>query len=301
MLGHAAPEAAVPEIRITVDHRRVAAGDGRASAGRLVAGQSPGRPDYELRDLGPAGYLYKIRDFVQIYIAADQGSLHCRLLAGASESMLPVMLGGHVLATLMLLRGQLVLHASAVEAGGFAYAFVGHSGAGKSTLAALACRSGARLVTDDVLRVEPEGTMATCFRGGSFLRLRPESKALAGAEDGTSAGMSADGRHLVASPPTTADRLPLAGIFVPCRREPADPLARTTLDPKAALLTLLQFPRVLNWTDPQTSAEHFDKLASVVQHVPVHCMDVPWGRPIEEPWIDRFFSLLFDPSPGVLG
>lgn len=55
------------------------------------------------------------------------------------------------------LRGRLSLHASAVELGGRALAFVGDSGAGKSTLAHELCQHlGASLLADDVagLRIE---------------------------------------------------------------------------------------------------------------------------------------------------
>ena len=51
-------------------------------------------------------------------------------------------------------RGYLVLHASAVAAGGTAVAFLGHAGWGKSTTAAALYAQGYGLVTDDVLAVE---------------------------------------------------------------------------------------------------------------------------------------------------
>lgn len=302
VLGHIADEVDRPDIRISVGDGRMSPDEDAVSRGRLLAGRSPGRPDYRLLDRGPEGYFYRIRDFVDIDISPDQRVLQCRLAEGASEEMLPVMLTGHLLSTLLLLRGELVFHASAVEMDGAAFAFVGNSGAGKSTLAAIACRLGGRLVTDDVLRAVPTATGTRCYRGGASLRLRPDSKALAeSATASSNGGVSADGRHLLVPEPTPLDELRLAAVFVPRLLGPDTPLVRTALSPRSALLTLLQFPRVQSWTDPDTSAAHFDKLATMVQQVPVYSLDVPWGVPIERSWFDRFADLIFSPAPDALG
>jgi len=301
ILGHPGAGSGPADISILVDDERAPSDRDSAVDGRLVAAESPGRPDYRLVDRGADGYFYRIRDFVDIDISPDQRTLHCRLTEAASMDMLPVMLAGHVLATLLLLRGELVLHASAVEVDGGAVALVGNSGAGKSTLAALACREGARLVADDVLRVQPDAGGVRCYRGGSFLRLRPESKALAGASEEAHGAVSPDGRHLLAPAPTALDQLPLVAVLVPVLREPGHPVVQTRLDPKSALFSLLQFPRVRNWTDPQTSARQFDTLATVVQRVPVYTLDVPWGVPIERSWSARFAELLLEAAGNPAG
>jgi len=73
----------------------------------------------------------------------------------ADPGLLPVIISGTMISVVLALGGHLVLHASAVDIGGVALAFVGQSGMGKSTLATIMCVAGARLITDDVLRVEP--------------------------------------------------------------------------------------------------------------------------------------------------
>ncbi|MBX7526252.1 HPr kinase/phosphorylase [Qipengyuania vesicularis] len=52
-------------------------------------------------------------------------------------------------------RGFAMWHGSAVERDGRAILFCGDSGAGKSTMAAALCQAGAKLVADDLSRIEP--------------------------------------------------------------------------------------------------------------------------------------------------
>ena len=77
-----------------------------------------------------------------------------------------MLVGGTLLAFVLTMRGEAVLHASAVQVGDAALAFVGASGMGKSTMATLLCADGARLVTDDVLRLDTTSS-ATDLRPGS--------------------------------------------------------------------------------------------------------------------------------------
>lgn len=58
---------------------------------------------------------------------------------------------GTCMSVIMMQRGILPLHGSAVVIDGWAYAFVGHSGAGKSTLSAALAARGYPLLTDDVV------------------------------------------------------------------------------------------------------------------------------------------------------
>ena len=79
---------------------------------------------------------------------------------------------GWVMAMVLFLRDHIVLHASAVTADIGTYAFVGNSGTGKSTVAALLCRDGARLIADDVARIDIDDGTVRIHRGATALRLR---------------------------------------------------------------------------------------------------------------------------------
>jgi hypothetical protein len=183
---------------------------------------------------------------------------------GGERRLVPLLAAGGVLAAALTLRGELVLHASAVEMAGRAVAFVGPSGSGKSTLAAAACACGARLVTDDVLRVDTIGHW--CYRGGRSIRLRPVASGLAhlAARDRARPQVSADGRTCVA-PPGAVDGAALHALVV---ATPGSGRVPTRLDPSAAALALLAHPRVAGIRG-DLAQSHLAHCASVARSVPV--------------------------------
>ncbi len=92
-----------------------------------------------------------------------------------SADAIPFLLGTG-LGALLLQRGGLVLHASAVSLDGQAYVFCGRSGIGKSTLAAALCRAGCRFLNDDVCAIDTDGTTApVIWPDGRHLKLFEES------------------------------------------------------------------------------------------------------------------------------
>jgi hypothetical protein len=95
--------------------------------------------------------------------------------AGVEAGILRLFILGPALALVLYQRGRLLLHASAVEVGGSAVAFMGPSGWGKSTSAAVMHARGHGLVADDisVIDVGPDGPMV--FPGFPQLKLWPEA------------------------------------------------------------------------------------------------------------------------------
>jgi hypothetical protein len=82
-----------------------------------------------------------------------------------------------------VVRGMETIHASAVALGDRAVAFVGPSGAGKTSLSTLLMLRGARLITDDVVAMEPDGSRMRMAPGAPLINLRRSEAARLGAHD----------------------------------------------------------------------------------------------------------------------
>ena len=91
--------------------------------------------------------------------------------AGVDDAILRLPLLSAVLAILLHQRGLMVLHASAVEVGNKAVAFLGPKGRGKSSIAATLYTRGHRIVTDDVLAVRIEDGKATVLPAFPHVKL----------------------------------------------------------------------------------------------------------------------------------
>lgn len=215
----------------------------------------------------------------------------------ADEGMLPVLIAGTVLAVHLMLRPSLVLHASAVQVGESALAFVGSSGMGKSTLAAALCALGCGLVSDDLLRVDRVADRMVTHPGGTESRLRPSARELAATGD---AYETADGR--LASRPRTsvAGTLPLAACVVPRPRKDVTTVTAARLRPSAALLRLSRYPRVLGWTDGASMGHAFQSLADLVERVPVYEATIPWGLPFADGVLTSLLDAVAGRQPGLL-
>ncbi len=89
----------------------------------------------------------------------------------ASEAMIRFCLVGNVMAMALYQRGLLVLHASVVDIGGEAVAFLGVSGEGKSSTAAAFLACGYPVLTDDVAPVASNSTRPTIIPGFPQIKL----------------------------------------------------------------------------------------------------------------------------------
>ena len=241
------------------------------------------RPDgsvfYSLGREGPRTVL-RYPGLCEFVGDARFADLTVHLQPGADPGLLPVLAAGAVLAVHLKLRGELVLHASAVRLDGRSIAIVGASGMGKSTLAALLCTNGADLVTDDVLRVDiGNGAAPRGYPGSIESRLREGARPLADDAAWTAASATADGRLAVRARSGVDAPVPLAACVVPLRSRGISEVSVRRLQPLAALLRLVRFPRVMGWTEPASSAREFQLLGDLVERVPVFEASIPWGPP----------------------
>lgn len=91
--------------------------------------------------------------------------------SGSSPGDMRAFLLGSAVGALLHQRGLLPLHASAVEIGGRAIAFVAPSGGGKSTLAMHLQHSGARVIADDLCAIDIAAGRARIWPGLRNLKL----------------------------------------------------------------------------------------------------------------------------------
>lgn len=221
-----------------------------------------------------------------------------RVHPGADPGLVPVLAAGALVAVHLKLRHALVLHAGAVVVDGRALAFVGASGMGKSTLTAALCRDGHGLITDDVLRVERGGDRPPFVHpGSSEVRLRPAARELADSAPAAVVRATADGRISVVPSARTNRPLALAAVVVPLPDRAVERVTVRRLSTAAALVRLVQFPRVVGWQEPATAAAEFQSLADLAEQVPVYEASIPWGPPFRP----GVLSALVDATTGRRG
>lgn len=247
----------------------------------LLAHSEAGVGGYEMAKETGGPYVARFYGVADFEISEDLSVVVVRPATGASHGVAAVLTSGAVLALQLYLRHHLVLHASAVDLGGAALAFAGGSGAGKSTMAALMCAGGARLITDDVLRLDDERTGTPRARlGATELRLRHGATTLAESfPERPAMRVSADRRQVLRLADDAEDRLPLAAVVIPRPLYDRAALRVEPMPPKEALLALLSYPRLVGWRDPAVLEHQFVTASLLVESVPVLVATVPWGPP----------------------
>ncbi len=182
---------------------------------------------------------------------------------------------GPVLGFVLRRRGKLALHASCTAVGNFAVAISGASEAGKSTMAGALALRGERILCEDICPVTEENGRYWVEPGYPRVCLWPDAveKLLGSAEalplltpnwekrylplDGSRAGF--------ASRP-----LPLGAIYLLApRTDEADAPRIERIDPRTALLELVQNTYMNFLLDRVQRAAEFDGLSRLVLRVPV--------------------------------
>ncbi len=227
------------------------------------------------------GFLLRHNSLCDFFVSRDLRYIEARPDPAASSEMVGLLLGGGVLAFWLLLTGDCVLHASAVELDGLAFGFIGGSGAGKSTVAAIACAGGGRLFTDDVLRVAFRGEEPFVFPGPIEIPLRPSAASLAEHFAVKSERPAADGRIAVHPRISAASFLPLRALFMPAPSRSADRIRIKRLGAQEAAVGLCLNPRILGWKEPAGIEEQFRSCAHIARTVPIYRLEVPWGPPFD--------------------
>jgi hypothetical protein len=243
------------------------------------------------------GFTLRFHNCGDFQVSADLSHVQACADPAGNEDLLPILLGGTVSAFLLALRGETMLHASAVVIEERALGFVGQSGRGKSTLAALMCTSGAGLITDDVLMVSA-GSPPTCRGGSTEVRLRGAAAEIVDARRDAVTRMTADERLAFEPRPAPLQPIPLGAIVVPTPSRTASRIRLERLEPSAGLFALLSFPRIHGWRRRDVLSRDFTALSHVVNSTPVFAATIPWGPPFGPDVVEHLSALVEGASVG---
>jgi hypothetical protein len=191
---------------------------------------------------------------------------------------------GPIMATIMHLRGNLVLHGSALEVGDGAVMFLGDKGAGKSTMAGAMTRAGHMLISDDVLAVDADeiGRLAV-VNAYPTIKLSDEAIADFGAERfqllPLDATIPSKQRARVTGSPRR-ERTPIVRVYILARgAEDAEPTIET-LPLQEALPQLFTHSYMTRYGgDPfkhdDGMVRHMRQCAALLNQAPVKRLTVP--------------------------
>lgn len=178
---------------------------------------------------------------------------------------------GPIMGFVMLLRGVVCLHASAVAIDGEAIALVGPAGSGKSTTAAAFSERGYGILAEDVVTLDDGIDHFLVRPAYPCIRLWPASvKALYGTETQLpKLTPNWDKRYLDLNERFQRQPLPLAAIYVLSeRREDLAPFVEP-VDKSEGLMSLVANTYVTKLMDKQMRAREFELLTRVLNNVPV--------------------------------
>lgn len=195
------------------------------------------------------------------------------------DGILSLLLAGSVPSWVLNLRGEPVLHASAVAVGDDALAFIGASGMGKTTLAALLCSVGARMVTDDVLRLTPRNDQFLCHHGTGELRLREGAASLAERFSAAPSARSADQRVTVQLSANQTSLPRLRALVIPQPSRTLTELSVQRLSAVEASFYLNGYARVYGWQRDEPLRRQFELFTALAGKLPVLRAHIPWGPP----------------------
>jgi hypothetical protein len=185
---------------------------------------------------------------------------------------------GRVLPMALHAAGEVCLHASAVSVDGRVIAFLGAKGYGKSTLAWALVRAGARLVTDDTLRIRP-GDPVLAYPGLHEIRLRRDTAAQLPPPSGAARSFGERivvhewGDHHLES---RALRLDTLYVLVPTHdtfTSSAD--AGDAIPAVQAALSLVRHAKIAPLLTGLESVQLLDRIVHLADRVPVRVLRVP--------------------------
>jgi hypothetical protein len=192
----------------------------------------------------------------------------------AAQGMIPTIILGVILASLLRQRDLLVLHASVVARDGTAIAFLGDSGWGKSTLGEYFCQRGYTLLSDDILAIEFGAGTPRAIPGFPQVKLRPDAGAHLRQDYDTLPELYSEGLKRVHLPTDrfAASACPLGGVFV-LENRVAQRNELVSIPAAARLQELIRHTRIANlFTDARYRQRHLEQCSELIRRVPVRLL-----------------------------
>ena len=238
------------------------------------------------------GFHFLYADGTRAWISAAGTDVWCTWPEAASLADTCTYLCGPILGLVLRLRGALSFHASAVQAGAGAIAFVGRHDAGKSTLAAAMASAGCPVVTDDVLHVRLEGTRWVAEPFATMLKLWPDGARLALGEP-VDLPVIADGwdkRALIPGSRIAAAAGPLPLTAIACLGARGTDAAIEPITAGSALIRLAAHSSASHLLEPDARATEFRALAALVRSIPCVSLTPPIDPALFPAFVDHVLA-----------
>lgn len=228
-----------------------------------------------------AGFRF-VYDDTGIYdISADGSTIRWHAGPRPAPEAIRADITGRVLATALHAAGRLCLHGSAVATSSDgSLAFVAPKYHGKSTLALALTRAGYRLMTDDVIPVDP-GPPARAIPGVHQVKLWDDTAELFDVRRGTRAPGD---KHLVHGLPEESlmfEPAPLSVVYLlsPLTGEQTmrEPARRVPLPDVTAALALVRHAALGSMLGGAQAALIFERAATLASTVPVYRLETVAG------------------------
>lgn len=249
----------------TGDPLTISEHDGTWEAGKgelLVDWEArPNRPAHVKLHRAGSGFGLWVSDAGWYEIAP--GANHITIPPSGNELRREERLWGMPSLLTFLNRGDLPLHAGAVDMDGAAVLFGGPTRHGKTTLAASLFDHGYRLLSEDLSCVTRSGDV---IPGPTMIRLRHDMAEAMDVRSTTPVGKDEERTHLAMTGPEAEDSsiVPLSAILL---LEVADDIGLTRVDPMEALPSLWQITFHLPIDDH--SRWIFDRITELATTVPI--------------------------------
>jgi hypothetical protein len=260
-----------------------------------MALESGGEPWYVSRRSSPAGvpalvirkhpgelYWFRFSDGVEFLVDATSQTIHAWWLSSLTLADALGYLFGAVLGFLLRSRGAVCLHGSAVAAHDRTFLLCGPEEAGKSTTAAALALRGFRVLTDDVIALDEQGTDYWVHPGPPRVHLlRPSVEALLGTGEALPRISPSWDKHaldLASSVPVAEQPLRLAAVYFLERRD------ATRLHPHVtpvtgaeALIQLVTNSYANRLLDREMRSREFEILTRLTTQIPIRRVVPPQG------------------------